>query len=304
MAYKWGASVGVGVQPYGIAYGSGSLWVANFTSGTVSRVDPVALSVTATISGFGRGENYSIIYAFGSVWVSHRIVGDYAISQIDPATNTITATIAGMGSITPDLTFDGTYVFAKNYSANTVKRIDPTTNTVTGTYTTTSFAYGLATGSGSVWVSAGSGVNSIERVDPATMTSTATISVAQYPYGLHYAFGSLWAGISNTSMDIIRINPSTNAVIATIAAGASGAISYTIRSDSTAVWVARTGTNAMLRIDPTSNTLTDTLLTTGGVAPDGIGVDTTYNKVWVSYSSAINRIDLAGGIFTDGASHL
>jgi DNA-binding beta-propeller fold protein YncE len=264
----------------------------------------VALSVTATISGFGLGENYSITHAFGSVWVSHRIVGDRAISRIDPATNTITATIAGMGSTTVDLTFDGTYIFAKNFSANTVKRIDPTTNTVTGTYTTTNFAYGLATGDGSVWVSAGSGVNSIERVDPATMLSTATIATAQYPYGLHYAFGSLWAGVSTATMDVIRINPSTNAVTATIAAGAGGNIPYVIRSDNTAIWVARTGTNAMLRIDPTTNTLTDTLLTTGSAAPDGIGVDTTYNKVWVSYSSQINRIDLAGGIFTDGASHL
>lgn len=297
MAYRWGASVGVGVLPRSIVYGSSSLWVANYTSGTVSRVDPVALSVTATITGLATAD--AITYAFGSAWVSH----GNNVSRLDPATNSITATI-GMASSSVELVFDGSYVFAKNFGANQTQRIDPTTNTITATYYSTNFSYGLATGSGSVWVATGSATNSIERVDPATMASTATIATAQYPYGLHYAFGSLWAGISTTTMDVIRIDPSTNTVTATIAAGAAGNIPYMVRSDSSAVWVARTGTNAMLRIDPTTNTLTNTLLTTGSNAPDGVGVDTTYNKVWVSYSSAINRIDLAGGIFTDGAAHL
>ena len=89
-------------------------------------------------------------------------------------------------------------------------------------------------------------------------------------------------------MDVIRIDPATNTVTATIAAGAGRP--YTIRSDSSAVWVAVTGTQAMQRIDPATNTLTDTLVTSSGNAPDGLGVDDN-NKVWVSYNSAINRID-------------
>jgi len=107
---------------------------------------------------------------------------------------------------------------------------------------------------------------------------------------LHYAFGSLWAGISTATMDVIRINPATNTVTATIAAGVGGTIPYTIRSDTSAVWIARTGNPAMLRIDPATNTLTDTLLIPSAQQPDGVGVDDN-NKVWVSYSSAINRID-------------
>ena len=284
MGYKWGPSVGTGVFPRSIVYGSGSLWVANYTSGTVSRVDPVALSVTATITGLTYAD--PIIYAFGSVWVGH----GNNVSRIDPATNTITATI-GMASSSVELAFDGTYVFAKNFGANQTQRIDPTTNTITATYYSTNFSYGLATGSGSVWITTGSATNSIERVNPATMLSTATIATAQYPYGLHYAFGSLWAGINATTMDVIRIDPVTNTVTATIAAGAGGNVPYMLRSDSSAVWVARTGTGAMLRIDPVTNTLTDTLLVPSPEQPDGVGVDTTYDKVWVSYLSAINRID-------------
>ena len=298
MAYRWGASVGVGVAPYGIAYGSGSLWVANNSSGTVSRVDPVALSVTATITGLTSAE--AITYAFGSAWVTH----GSNVSRLDPSTNTITATITGMGSSSPDITFDGSYVWVQNYGNLTARRIDPTTNTVTGTFNEGLYGYGIATGSGSVWISAGGGANTISRVDPSTLTASATISTTDYPIGLAYAFGSLWAGTSGASTDVIRIDPSTNTITNTITLSGAGPTPYYLEADSTAVWVAVTGTQTMKRIDPTTNTVTDTLLTTGSQAPTGIGVDTTYNKVWVSYSSAINRIDLAGGIFTDGAAHL
>jgi DNA-binding beta-propeller fold protein YncE len=285
MAYKWGASVGVGVQPYGIAYGSGSLWVANYTSGTVSRVDPVALSVTATITGLATAE--AITYAFGSVWVTH----GNNVSRLDPSTNTITATITGMGSSSTDITFDGTYVWVQNYGNKTARRIDPTTNTVTGTFNEGNFGYGIATGSGSVWISAGGGTNTISRVDPSTLTASATISTTDYPIGLVFAFGSLWAATSGASTDVIRIDPATNTIINTITLSGAGSTPYYLEADSTAVWVAVTGTQRMERINPTTNTVTATLAPTGGVAPDGIGVDTTYNKVWVSYSSAINRID-------------
>lgn len=297
MGYRWGASVGLGATPFGIAYGSGSLWVANYTSGTVLRVDPVALSVTATITGLIQAE--AITYAFGSAWVTN--AND--VSRIDPATNTVTATITGMGSSSPIITFDGSYVWVNNYGNNTIRRIDPTTNTVTGTFTKGLFSYGLATGAGSVWVSGGAGLNTISRVDPTTVTSTATITTTDYAgYGSTFAFGSLWAATGVAAQDLYRIDPATNTVTNTIALSVFGSTPLVLNSDSSAVWVESNA--AVSRINPTTNTVTDRLLTLSTQIPRGIGVDTTYDKVWVSYSTAINRIDLDGGIFTDGASHL
>ncbi|MGL6280110.1 MAG: BTAD domain-containing putative transcriptional regulator, partial [Gaiella sp.] len=43
------AIVRVGANPFGVAVGSGSVWVANHESGTVSRVDPATNTVVATI---------------------------------------------------------------------------------------------------------------------------------------------------------------------------------------------------------------------------------------------------------------
>ena len=43
------AIVHVGANPFGVAVGSGSVWVSNHQSGTISRVDPTTDSVVATI---------------------------------------------------------------------------------------------------------------------------------------------------------------------------------------------------------------------------------------------------------------
>ncbi len=38
----------IGSSPYGLAYGAGSIWVTNESSGTVSRIDPARNRVTKT----------------------------------------------------------------------------------------------------------------------------------------------------------------------------------------------------------------------------------------------------------------
>jgi streptogramin lyase len=55
-ALHW-KTVDVGQGPFGVGVGDGSVWVANVKSGSVSRVDPVTMRVTATytIGGSGGG---------------------------------------------------------------------------------------------------------------------------------------------------------------------------------------------------------------------------------------------------------
>ena len=75
----------VGNGPTGIAFGDGSVWVANSLDGTVSRIDPATNRVTATIP-VGEGPD-GIAVGSGAVWVS----GEFseAIARIDPAENRV-----------------------------------------------------------------------------------------------------------------------------------------------------------------------------------------------------------------------
>src|SRR5215831_10280768 len=58
-------SVGVGEEPVNIAYGAGSVWVANLTSGTISRIDVSRSKVTATITIAGQPSG--VAFGDGSV---------------------------------------------------------------------------------------------------------------------------------------------------------------------------------------------------------------------------------------------
>jgi YVTN family beta-propeller protein len=81
--------VEVGDRPTAIALGEGSVWVANGSDGTVSRITPRPLAVTATID-VGRDPT-AVAVGEGAVWVTNGLDG--TVSRIDPETNRLVETI-------------------------------------------------------------------------------------------------------------------------------------------------------------------------------------------------------------------
>ena len=292
MAYKWGPSVSTGVLPKGITFGDGTLWVANETSGTVTRVDTATLAVTATITVAGAR---TVQYAFG-----HCFVGDSSslgtVSKIDPATNTVVGTLATNGNIL-GLTFDATYLF---YTLGTVLgnppgyivALNPTTLTGVGFGVAAGVATAGTVGAGSMWVADVTGI--IRRYDPTTsaLQATVTLPAGSYATALTYSFGSIWAGVflnSSPFSSVERIDPATNAIIPAAMDFGANVSSFYFATQTSDLWVSSTSFEVR-NIDPTTNSFTDTLTIPGSQAPDGMGVDGT-GAVWVSYNSAINRIE-------------
>ena len=73
----------LGAQPEALAFGFGSVWVANTNDGTVARIDARTRKVVAVI-GVGAGVR-DIATGFGSVWVANGSEG--TVTRIDPALN-------------------------------------------------------------------------------------------------------------------------------------------------------------------------------------------------------------------------
>jgi YVTN family beta-propeller protein len=133
-----------------------SVYVTNQFSNTVSVIDTVTNTVTATIP-VGAGPVGVAVTPDGStVYVANfnQQGGDSFVSVIDTATNTVTATIPGFGpfgvGVTPvqrkreaererdgsggrERERDGSTAYVTNFNANTVSVIDTATNTVTAT---------------------------------------------------------------------------------------------------------------------------------------------------------------------------
>jgi YVTN family beta-propeller protein len=280
MTYVLGPTVTVGTNPIGVAFGSGSLWVANLGSGTVSRIDPATLSVTATITLVGAEH---VVYAFGSLWVHN----GNNVSRIDPSTNTVTATIV-VGSDTYDLTADSTHVWVAVRLAQFVRRIDPTTNTVTASIPA-NYPISVAAGFGSIWI--GTNNYTIDRYDATTLAFTASIALVSTEDAdrLHCAFGRVWAltrRFISPRFGVREIDPASNTIVSTLRSGSQSGNDIT--DDGSNIWFTQSGTPFLRRLDPATNLIMDSFAVAS--AAQGCTVDGD-NKVWFAHGTVCQRVD-------------
>jgi YVTN family beta-propeller protein len=86
------AEIGVGREPWAIAVGFGSIWVANRGDGTVSRIEGGGPGEPARVRTIRVAERpVDIATGEGAVWVAN--AGGKSVSRIDPATSRVTRTI-------------------------------------------------------------------------------------------------------------------------------------------------------------------------------------------------------------------
>src|SRR5207302_10693682 len=92
---KVGGGARVGNLPTAVAFGEGSLWVANNGDRTIQRIDP---TTNEAGSGFGglNGNPMGMAIGGGFVWVTTFQGGQ--LNQIDPATNVAKTIDIGTGS--------------------------------------------------------------------------------------------------------------------------------------------------------------------------------------------------------------
>src|ERR1043166_3427510 len=83
----WLREVEVGGRPFSLAEAAGSLWVADFESGTVDQLDPATNRVVARIQV--GGSPYGLAAGGGSLWVGN--YGSDSVARIDTATNQVIA---------------------------------------------------------------------------------------------------------------------------------------------------------------------------------------------------------------------
>jgi YVTN family beta-propeller protein len=257
MTYALKATVSVGSNPIPILYSNGSIWVGNFGSASISRINPVTNTVTATISSiFLTSKPVALAEdQFGNVWVACNDFSGGSVSRIDPATNTITASVATADGLNPiGLGMGAGELWASyNLSAGFYERFDTTTLLSTGSVGSTGYSYNFVDDGTHVWFDTG---GSCKKVVPATNAiTTITTGIVGGLGFLHYAFGYIWRV---TNSGIQRVDPITNALTTiTIAANAVQGIT----DDGTDLIVSDIG-GELYVVDPTSFAVKQTLTST------------------------------------------
>ena len=170
-----------------------------------------------------------------------------------------------------------------------VTRVDRITGAVKAVVHTGGMPYGLTYDGTYIWT----GVQNpgyLDKIDPATNTVVQSIHVNDSTGGVLYDSGSIWVvGFAqpapNLPSSLVRVDPTTGATQASIAIpGSLGLIAF-----KGYIWVANRASDTISKIDPTTNSVVDTITDTG--QPFEIVNDGTY--LWVSnrVSGTLSKID-------------
>jgi YVTN family beta-propeller protein len=290
-------AIPVGTRPGAVAYGWGSLWIANQGDQTVSRLDPYSLRTLQTVPV---GEPPTgIVTGAGGVWVgaSNLYSANASVSRIDPEFDSLKR-VASIGEVQggPEgVAVQGDEVWAAP-STGLLTGIDAVTGRVTRWVDPNASPSGLATGDGAVWITDNEADN-VTRVDPTGLLMP--VPVGNGPSGIAVGEGAVWVADSLDNA-VVRINPDGPAVTNTIAVGQSPSA---VAVGAGAVWVANSGNGTVSRIDPSTNTVSATVRVGG--SPQDLVVGG--GRVWVTVDArlaaatdtsarATLRVDAPGGI--------
>jgi len=249
------ARITVRLQPCAEIAGFGSVWVANYGSSTVSRIDPRTNRVVGTVRvgpapcGLAAGA--------GSIWVDG--YGSGTVERIDPKRMRRVAAIAAGPSVW-DVAFDGRHVWADANGNGTVVEIDPTTNRIVRRVVVGRSPTGLAVAHGSLWVgNNGYADRTFARVDiESGKVTTVAPGCARPAYFATWGNADPWVTcVGVTHGTAVRIDPGTNAVVARVPLGntpGDGAFG----ADSL-VYVPNKLDGTVTRIDPHTNRVVQTI---------------------------------------------
>jgi YVTN family beta-propeller protein len=244
--------VSVGAGPKDVTYAAGSLWVTNFNDNTVSRVDPAAARVVATVP-VGQGPITTLATEDG-IWIANYLGG--GVSRIDPATDKVTVTVP-IGGKPVGLTEDAGILWVFDQADATATLIDtrtarPVATIATGVAAGWSTAYG-----GKIWVSDfQGGTNQLVAIDPASRKVVTRVPTGTAPIAASFGDGSGWVADTGDAT-VTRFDPATGRVQATVAVP-GGDIGPLLATPG-AVWVSVYGGSALARIDPSTNAVVATV---------------------------------------------
>jgi YVTN family beta-propeller protein len=253
-------AVSVGQSPSGMAYGAGSIWVANTTDGSVSRIDPDTHAVTQTITV--RAQPVAIAVTQHDVWVANS--GDGSVSRVSADSQTEVDRVP-VGNVPAAIAAGPSGVWVANSGDDTIERIDPVTGATGPLVRVGAGPDGLAVDAHSVWVANGTG-RSVTRVltDSNPPQPGNPIPVGSGPAAIAITSTGVWVA-NQLDLTVDRIDPNKGRSVRTVDVGdGPGSV---IAAGST-VWVADEFDGTVTQIDERTDEVRRTISV--GAVPAGL----------------------------------
>jgi YVTN family beta-propeller protein len=292
-----GPSVRVGQSPDGLTYAAGSLWAANRSENTVSRIDPNTHTVQTTIPVGNRP--VALTSTDLDVWVAN--FDDGTVSRVNIRTNRVVGEPARVGAGPIAIASGRSGVWVVSYAAGTIQRIDPTTGQADTAIPVGHGPDGIVMDDTSIWVTdaldgtvvefypvPGSG-KSAWVLKPGT-----SVQVAGGPQGIALTPTYVWVA-SRLSQTVTRINRATLQTISF----AVGDGPHSVVVTGGAVWVSNEYDGTLTSIDQLSNEVHR--LPSIGASPRDLAVDSE-GRIWVAAGAFADPAHQGGTLRVVGAS--
>ncbi len=238
------ASVALGSSPVDLAYGFGSVWVADLGGESIASLSPQTGQLMRRLE-IGGGPA-ALAIGEGSLWVAQAQTG--TVVRIEPGSGRQLASIR-LGS-TPVAVAAGAGAVWVTTEDDAVLRIDVATNRVVAALQVPSRPRSLVVARGSVWV-ASRWAGRVVQIDPATMSINASLSVRGADR-IVAGSDALWVidalscglGMCDRNGQLFRLDPTTG----TLVEGAANVGLVTPAGGGP--WAIVLGPNRLLRLDP------------------------------------------------------
>jgi YVTN family beta-propeller protein len=261
-------SIPVGESPGPMAFAGDALWVANLNNGTLSKVDPVRRTETATI-GFppaSAPDSPPPLLAGDDddLWLAIDCFG--VLLRRDPGSGNVAQTLP----VAPEakrpihscaMSADSDSIWLARDVPFQVVRVEAPATEPARIAQTISLPSGvraaIALGAGSLWVADRIALKgpAIRRIEPETGEILSTIDVDEGSEAIVFAYGSVWV-VNGSEDSLLRIDPRTNEVVREIPVGASPSA---IAAGAGALWVANSDDGTVSRVDPETRSVTATI---------------------------------------------
>ena len=239
-----------GLQPIGVAFDGTHIWVANYGSNTVSKIDPNGVAPGPPINYTSGNGPLGIAFDGTNIWVANYFSN--TVSKIN--TNGVapgTPINYTTGTAPYGVAFDGSNIWVTNFLSNTVSQINPY-GVAPGTpinWTTGTNPEGVAFDGTNIWV-ANASSNTVSKIDPTSFGAPGRPT--DYATGINphwVAFDGRNIWVSNSNGTVSKINPDGVAP-GTPIDYATGSSPLGIAFDGTNIWVANFGSSSVLKIIP------------------------------------------------------
>ncbi len=245
---QWGGAIQggdftVGSNPLGVAFDGANIWVANYLSNTVTKLQASTGAVLGTYSVGVGPQPFGIAFDGANIWVTNF------------GGNTVTKLLASTGAPAPGspftvgtnpvgVAFDGTNIWVSNVSTNDVTKLLASTGAVLGTFPTGASPRGVAFDGTNIWVALAS--NSVAKLLASTGAPVAgsPFVVGGNPDGVVFDGANIWVTNQATN-DVTKLLASSGALLGTFPVGT---LPHWLAFDGANIWVANQNSNDVTKL--------------------------------------------------------